>query len=136
MPPVPPPDRSAPDPVAARRRRDATAALSCVLLVGLAAPLARGWSRIGSAASPGAPSAPVVDLAQDPPWRLALLPGIGMRRATEIAAGRRTRAITTVDDLARVPGIGRATVEGIATTRALRVRIAGRPVGCRDERRP
>lgn len=42
---------------------------------------------------------------------LAALPGIGTARAAQIARVRRERRFERVEDLARVPGIGPATVE-------------------------
>jgi type II secretory pathway component PulK len=51
-----------------------------------------------------------IDLNQASPELLATLPGIGPKRADEIARTRARRAFRSVGELARVPGIGPRTV--------------------------
>lgn len=82
---------------------------------------------------PGAPSfepapAPAAGLTVDPNTataaQLELLPGIGPSRAAAIIESRNTMGpFRTVEDLARVHGIGPATVEGVRPY--VRIRPAG-----------
>ena len=70
-----------------------------------------------------------VDVAHDGPGRLRLLPGIGPVRADAVLADRRAAGpLRALDDLARVPGIGRKTVEALRAAGAV-VRDAPRPGG-------
>jgi competence protein ComEA len=60
-----------------------------------------------------------VDLANDPPWRLRLLPGVGAVRAEALVRDRAANgAPTSIDDLDRVPGIGRRTIEALGAAGA------------------
>lgn len=123
-------------PEVALRRRHVERTLGALLLAALALPLARGWRH---ARATGAERTPVpveleVDLARDPAWRLALLPGLGPRRALEIVRAReRFGPPRTLEALERVPTIGPLTLSRLRQARSVRVLLAGRPVGCRHE---
>ena len=77
--------------------------------------------RAGRVAAPPARSADAMpwpdmrlDLNEAAPAQLNALPGVGPRLAERIVAERQARGpFASVDDVARVPGIGPATVEGI-----------------------
>jgi len=77
-----------------------------------------------------APPAPlVVDLGEDPAWRLRLLPGVGPARARALLEDRRLHgAPTSSEELLRVPGFGPARVEGLRAATEVRVRLGGRPL--------
>lgn len=76
-----------------------------------------------------------VDLATDPGWRLALLPGIGRGRAQRIVSARRDGDVpTALADLDAIPGIGPGTIARIQSTALVRVRVAGHPVDWAHER--
>jgi competence protein ComEA len=100
--------------------------LRALVLLAAAAWLVRGAAR-GLTPPPALAPPPrplVVNVASDPPERLALLPGIGPRRAAAILEDRRRHGpITTLQDLERIPGIGPVTVEGIRTAREVRIRL-------------
>ena len=70
-----------------------------------------------------------VDLARDPAWRLALLPGIGPFRAQAIVEDRRRHGPPIrLRDLERIRGIGAETVRRLVRAPGLRVLLAGRPL--------
>jgi len=66
----------------------------------------------GRPRAPRGPDAPVrVDLNRADQAALEALPGIGPAIAARILAARQERMFTALEDLARVPGIGPATIE-------------------------
>jgi predicted flap endonuclease-1-like 5' DNA nuclease len=71
--------------------------------------------------TPGTRLAPLpVDVAHDPPWRLSLLPGIGRVRAEALVRDREANGpVASLDDLDRVPGIGRKTIAALTTAGAV-----------------
>jgi DNA uptake protein ComE-like DNA-binding protein len=123
-----------PSPPLRARRAGRTLAAALVLLAG-ARLAGLGAATVAPAAADGAAAgripAEAVDLARDPPWRLAFLPGIGPARARAIvrlrAGGGRLGVIA---DLEALPGVGPETVRRIAASCAaggLVVRVAGAP---------
>ena len=112
------------NPVEASRRRRASALLEWLLVFAMGIHVVRGLARaVGPEARAGPPPAPLeIDVRTDPPWRLALLPGIGPLRAEAIIRDReRHGPPDTLEDLDRVPGIGPGTLQGLRSGRPARV---------------
>jgi competence protein ComEA len=86
--------------------RVALAAAACLLLAQAAAFLARG-----PAATPPRLPRHVVDMAAAPAGEIEALPGVGPVLAARIVAERDRAPFRSLDDLARVPGVGAATIE-------------------------
>ncbi len=69
----------------------------------------------GTSAGPAPPPAPVasedarININTADPEELARLPGIGPTRAKAIVAARSKRRFRRIEDILRVPGIGRKT---------------------------
>lgn len=83
------------------------------LATALAAALLVGALALRSARRDAAPSAParhVVDVNAAPAGEIEALPGVGRVLAARIVAERAGRPFADVDDLARVPGVGRTTL--------------------------
>jgi competence protein ComEA len=99
-------------PRAARARVAVDRLLAGALVVGL---WAAARDRL---CAPGPPAAPLaslpVDLARDGASRLRLLPGLGTVRVRAILADRERRGpLRAPDDLLRLRGIGRKTVDAL-----------------------
>jgi len=86
--------------------RVALAAASCLLLAQAAAFLVRG-----PAATPPRLPRHVVDVGTASVGEIEALPGVGPVLAARIAAERERAPFASLDDLARVPGVGEATIE-------------------------
>jgi hypothetical protein len=114
-------------PSAALRRRRAEHALLLLLAAFTAARLGTGLRRAFAPGRVPPPPPLVVDLARDPAWRLALLPGIGPRHARAIVEDRRRRGpAREAADLLRVGGLGPATLARALAAVEVRVRVEGR----------
>jgi competence ComEA-like helix-hairpin-helix protein len=87
--------------------RVALAAASCLLLLQAAASLARG----PAAAAPPRLPRHVVDVRSAAAGEIEALPGVGPVLAARIVAAREREPFASLDDLARVPGVGAATIE-------------------------
>jgi DNA uptake protein ComE-like DNA-binding protein len=86
--------------------RVALAAASCLLLAQAAASLTGG----PAAEAPRLPRH-VVDLGSAPVGEIEALPGVGPVLAARIVAARDRAPFASLEDLARVPGVGAATIE-------------------------
>ncbi len=132
------PRTNAEGPTERVRRRAAARAVLMLLALALAWRLGAGWQALYQRRVGGEPCelpAATVDLGTDPPWRLALLPGIGLHRAWEIARDRqRPPPYRRLEDLRRVRGIGPKILAAIRADASVRVRLNGAPVGCADDR--
>ncbi len=83
------------------------------VIVALAGAVFLASGAVSDRASPVAPI-PTVNLNTASRAELQMLPGIGPAIAGRIVADRETRGVfRTVDDLARVSGIGERTVRGL-----------------------
>jgi competence ComEA-like helix-hairpin-helix protein len=76
--------------------------------------LGQAWAADGGVGPPeqGPPSAEQderININQAPPEELVQLPGIGPSRAQAIVAEREKRRFRRIEDIIRVPGIGRKT---------------------------
>lgn len=116
-----------PTPVARARLAHARGALHVLLGTGLALCVLRPL-----VAPPGVPAVPrplAIDLAHDPPARLALLPGVGPQRAQALAGHRAVHGPPrSLQALAGVPGLGRAHAAALLASTRVRVVSAGRPL--------
>lgn len=85
------------------------------LLCGLVVLLLAGEavSRLGAPPPPVSARLPrhLVDLNTAPSGEIEALPGVGRALAARIVAARRDAPFASADDLARVPGVGAATIE-------------------------
>lgn len=121
---------AAPTPTARAREARARGALHVLLVAGLALAVLRPLC-----APPGVPAVPrplAIDLALDPPARLALLPGVGPQRAAALAAHRAEHGPPrSLEELAAVPGLGAARAQALLATPRVRVRCRGQPLSSR-----
>lgn len=106
-----------------RRAVEVQVVASIALAIALVAA-ARMAQRPSSGCARVAPERWLVDLSSAPVAELALLPEVGPQLAARIVADRALHGpFATVDDLARVHGVGPAKIEGI---RAFAVAGGGR----------
>lgn len=125
----------APTPAARTRQAQARGALHVLLGTGLA--LVALQPLLAPAGAPWVPRPLAVDLAHDPPQRLALLPGVGPQRAQALAEHRQLHgAPQGPAGLAAVPGLGPARAAALLATRRVRVLSAGRPLEAAREAAP
>ncbi|MFM8980897.1 MAG: helix-hairpin-helix domain-containing protein [Planctomycetia bacterium] len=105
----------------------ARGALHVLLAGGMAlVALAPLWA---PARVPCVPRPLAIDLAHDPPARLALLPGVGPQRARALAEHRQQHgAPHSLQALAAVPALGPARAAALAATRLVRLTSAGLPL--------
>lgn len=115
-------------PAARARQAAARTALHAVLAIALAC-VALG-PLLCPQPAPEPPLPLCVDLARDPPERLAWLPGVGPRLAQALATHRASHgAPRTLAQLAAVPGMGPARAAALLATRTVRLRSDGLPLG-------
>ncbi len=88
---------------------DARLAFGLVVLL-LAGELASGARNAPAPVPVGLPRH-VVELNEAPPGEIEALPGVGPALAARIVEARRAAPFASVEDLARVPGIGPSTIE-------------------------
>ena len=83
--------------------------LGAIVIMSISVPASAHLNRKEDASRPAVPG--VVNVNTATPEQLALLPGVGPTRAAAIIQARENRPFRTVQELMRVRGIGRATLE-------------------------
>jgi competence protein ComEA len=112
---------ASPRPAQGGREEAARRLLERLLAAATVAALLAGLVERANRPAPGTRLVPLpVDVARDPPWRLSLLPGIGRVRAEALVRDREANGpVESLDDLDRVPGIGRRTIDALASAGAV-----------------